>query len=156
MVHDELQIKVVLNGIILGIGWLFTYLNLNIETMFLYSILLGLDYITGLAKSTTLKIPITYHRMRNGIVSKFCLLSVPIVLAILAKIVGTNYEFILSWGITILALSEGYSIISNIYTVKTKETLPEYEAIAIIGKKIRRIIERLEGDNNGNDKGTYK
>ena len=39
--------------------------------------------------------------------------------------------------------AEVYSIISNIYTIKSGEELPEYDAIAIIDKKLRNVLMRI-------------
>ena len=80
--------------------------------------------------------------MKYGIISKFSLLLIPLVLAIAAKAVSADFSYVLIVGINILVLSEVYSIVGNIYSVRTKEELPEYDAVAMIGKKIRAMLIR--------------
>ena len=71
---------------------------------------------------------------------------IPIVIAIGAKAVGADSHYVLISGMYILILSEVYSIIGNIYSTRTKEEFPEYDALAMIGKQIRTILLRQSGE----------
>lgn len=142
----EATLTVVFNFITICCGGMMAYLGLDKEAILLFSILLVIDYITGVAKACRLKHSITSNRMKYGLISKFSLILVPIVLAIGAKAVGADFKTVLMVGINILIISEVYSIISNIYSIRTKEELPEYDAVAILGHKIRSVLLKYSED----------
>ena len=132
--------KVVFNFFTVCIGGMLTYLGLNGESFFLFSVLLVIDYITGVAKAYRLGHCITSNKMKYGVLSKLSLLLIPVVLAIGAKAVGADFKTVLMVGINILVLSEIYSIIGNIYSIRTKDELPEYDVVAMLGKRIRNVL----------------
>ena len=147
MLETTALIKILYNSIVILISSILAYLNIEKEPMMLLSILLVIDYFTGLHKAKTLGYSITSNKMKYGCISKMLLLLIPIVIAIGAKSVGTGFEYALLVGINILIISEIYSIIGNIYSSRTKEELPEWDAVAIIGKKIRTFLIKLSGEN---------
>lgn len=124
----------------LHLGILVTYLGLNGESFSLLAVLLLIDYVTGILKARAIEESITSNRMKYGIVSRLSLLLIPIVLAIGAKATGADFKFVLLVGINMLVISEVYSIISNIYAIRTRQELPEYDVISILGKKIRAFL----------------
>lgn len=135
-------IKVIFNFFTVCIGGMLTYLGLNGEAFFLFSMLLIIDYMTGVAKAYRLGHCITSNKMKYGVLSKLSLLLIPVVLAIGAKAVGADFKTVLMVGINILVLSEIYSIIGNIYSIRTKDELPEYDVVAMLGKRIRNVLIR--------------
>ena len=40
-------------------------------------------------------------------------------------------------------LSELYSIVSNVYAIKTGDNLPEVEVLSLIGAKIKKLMEAV-------------
>ena len=146
MVETTAFIKVFYNFIVIFISSMLVYLDLEKEPMFFFAVLLVIDYITGLYKAKILGHSITSNKMKYGCISKLLLLLIPIVLAIGAKSVGADMDKALLVGINILIISEIYSIIGNIYSARTKEEFPEWDAVAMIGKMIRNILLRLLGD----------
>ena len=148
MIEATTTIKIIWNTLVLIFSSLLAYLEISQEPFTLFAILLMLDYITGLMKAKTLNISITSNKMKYGILSKLSLLIIPIVIAIGAKAVGADSHYVLLSGMYILIMSEVYSIIGNIYSTRTKEELPEYDAVAMIGKKIRDFLILKSGDKN--------
>ena len=144
MVETTAFIKVFYNFIVIFISSMLVYLDLEKEPMFFFAVLLVIDYITGLYKAKILGH--SSNKMKYGCISKLLLLLIPIVLAIGAKSVGADMDKVLFVGINILIISEIYSIIGNIYSARTKEEFPEWDAVAMIGKMIRNILLRLSGD----------
>jgi len=55
--------------------------------------------------------------------------------------VGVSAEHFMEWGLSLLIVSEGYSSIQNIYTVRTGKILPEYDVISVILKKISEYLD---------------
>lgn len=146
MIETTAFIKVFYNFVVIFISSLLAYLNIEKDPIMLLSILLVIDYFTGLHKARTLGHSITSNKMKYGVVSKLMLLLIPMVLAIGAKGVGADFDFVLLVGINILIISEVYSIIGNIYSSRTKEEFPEWDAVAMIGKMIRNILLKKSGD----------
>lgn len=136
---------IIYNTLLAGFATLLTYLGLNKEAFTLFAVLLIIDYVTGVGKARIIGQSITSNRMKYGIASKMVLLFIPIVLAIGAKIINQPSDSILFVGVNILVLSEVYSIIGNIYSMRTKEELPEIDAVAAIGRFIRDKLIALGG-----------
>lgn len=136
----SVYVKAVINFFTISCSGLFAYLDINTEAFFLFALLLLIDYVTGVWKASCLGHSITSNKMKYGILSKLSLLLIPVVLAIGAKAVGADFKAVLLVGINILVLSETYSIIGNIYSIRTKDELPEYDAVAMLGNKIRAVL----------------
>lgn len=136
---------IIYNTLLAGFATFLTYLGLNKEAFTLFAALLLIDYVTGVGKAGIIGQSITSNRMKYGIASKMVLLFIPIVLAIGAKIINQPSDSILFIGVNILVLSEVYSIIGNIYSMRTKEELPEIDAVAAIGRFIRDKLIALGG-----------
>lgn len=146
MLEATTTIKTIWNFLIVLLSGVLAYLEISQEPFTIFAILLVIDYITGVWKAKTLGISITSNKMKYGLISKLSLLIIPIVLAMGAKATGADYHYILLSGMYILILSEVYSIIGNIYCMNTGEELPEYDAVAMLGKQIRNILIRNSGD----------
>lgn len=146
MLETTAFIKFFYNFIVILISSMLAYLELDKEPMFFFAVLLIIDYITGLYKAKILGHSITSNKMKYGCISKMLLILVPIVLAIGAKSVGADMDKALIVGINILIISEIYSIIGNIYSARTKQEFPEWDAVAMIGKMIRNLLLKLSGD----------
>lgn len=140
-------IKIFWNTFVVLFSGILAYLQISQEPFTLFAILLVIDYLTGLAKARTLGHSITSNKMKYGLISKFSLIVVPLVVAMGAKALGADSHYVLTSGMYILILSEVYSIIGNIYSTRTKEEFPEYDALAMIGKQIRTILIRNSGDD---------
>ena len=148
MIELTTAIKIVWNTLVVILSSILAYLEIAQEPFFLYALLLLIDYATGLLKAKTLNISITSNKMKYGILSKLSLLIIPIVIAIGTKALGADGHYALMSGMYILVLSEVYSIIGNIYSTRTKEELPEYDAVAMVGKRIRNFLIIRSGDKD--------
>jgi len=141
--------KFVAFSVALAYSSIMAYLGVDKEAFGLFASLLLIDYLTGLIKARRLGHSITSNKMKYGIFSKFVLILIPFTMAILSKIIGAqNYDMVLYMGMNILAISEFYSIVGNIYSIRTKKELPEYDVVAALGNKVRRFMMRWEGDND--------
>lgn len=148
MIETTTAIKIVWNFFIVLFSGVLSYLEISQEPFTLFAILLIIDYLTGVMKAKVLGISITSNKMKYGVISKLSLLLIPITIAIGAKAVGADSHHILLAGMYILIFSEVYSIIGNIYSIRTKEELPEYDAVSVIGKKIRTFLILKSGDKD--------
>ena len=127
------------------LGVFLNYIGLDNDIVFFYAILLLMDYGTGLLKAIALKESITSNKMKYGIISKMILLIIPLALAITATMLKVHgIQSILFIGISILSVSELYSIIGNVYSIRQGKEFPEIEPLAILGKRIEKILEGLK------------
>ena len=125
-----------------AIAWVLTYTGINAEVFGIFSALVVTDFVTGILKARTLGQSITSNKAKYGVASKFSLVLLPIVMAAGAKAIGQDAGTLFVWGMNLLIISEVYSIIGNIYTVRSGTELPEWDVISLLGKRIR---ERFEG-----------
>ena len=135
--------KVGFTSVLGAISWVLTYAGINKEVFAIFAVLVVIDFITGIGKAYILKQSITSNKAKYGVLSKFSLIFLPVVMALAAKGVGANATTFFTWGMNLLIMSELYSIIGNIYSIRNGKELPEWDVVALLGRKIR---EKFEGD----------
>lgn len=134
----------VFHSIVIGVfASMLSYLSIDKEAMYIYFILLGMDLVTGVVASFIVYEAISIARFYAGILSKFMLFIVPIVVALIVKIQGDSLLWFIKWTVIVLAVSEGISIFNNVQKSRGKAPLPEFDAISMIGSKLRVVLERL-------------
>jgi len=137
--------KVIFATIVSAFGWVLTYTGIDTEVFAIFSALIVMDFLTGIGKARQLGQSISSNKAKYGVVSKISLLTLPIVMAAGAKAVGQDASVIFVWGMNLLIVSEVYSIIGNIHTIRTGTQLPEWDVISLLGKRIR---EQFEGKSD--------
>ena len=135
------------NGL-LGLGaWALMYTGLPAEPAAILAVLMCVDFVAGISKSRVTGIPVTSHRIKVGTISKCGVLTVPLVMALTAKGLGVEFNWIVSWSISVLILSESYSIIANVFAIRTGKIAPEWDAVSLILSKIRSVVDILDKRN---------
>lgn len=109
--------------------------------------LIVIDLITGVTKTISIRKKPTSTRLANGVFSKLVLLFLPVCVAIAVKGLGLDYKVLIDTTLSILILSELYSIVGNIYTIRTKKEVEEFDAVSMLLKVIRKYINRILGDD---------
>ena len=137
---NENVLTVIFSIVAVTISSMLSYLGLSSEVMGLYLFLLTADYISGVMKALVFR-ELSCLKMKAGLLTKISMLALPIVLAATMKIVGIEAQKTFEWGLGLLAISECYSFIGNIYTMKTGKYLPKIDALVILGDRIRLIIK---------------
>ena len=110
------------------------------------SILMMVDFALGIGKSYRMRIPITSYRMKLGVISKVGMLLIVISFGLAFTHGGFLIEELqdyIGWVLWVFILSELYSIVSNVYAIKTGDNLPEVEVLSIIGKKLKSLMEAV-------------
>ncbi|QDF29003.1 phage holin family protein [Halarcobacter anaerophilus] len=128
------------NGSAIAVSSFFVYLGLDKEAILFFAVLLLIDYITGLGKALAIKESITSNKMKYGILSKLSLLIIPITVAIAGKSANVDMTYIIYASMNVLVLSEVYSIIANIYSMRTHKELPEFDVTRLLARKIKVIL----------------
>lgn len=126
------------------VSWLLVIAGLNSEAFYILAVLLLIDFITGLWKASALGHNVTSNKMKYGVISKLSLLVIPIVIGLGVRALGQDASQLLLISINILILSEMYSIIGNVYSARTAQELPEFDALSAIAKAIRK---KLSGES---------
>lgn len=147
MIEATTTIKIVWNFFIAIISGLLTYLDLDAEAIVVLTVLLGVDYATGLFKARRIKESITSNKMKYGVASKMILLVIPISIALGAKGVDVEMGMLVIVCVNILIFSELYSILGNIACITSGKVLPEIDAPSIIAKQIRNFLIKQAGED---------
>lgn len=135
----------VIGNTLLAVGaWVLLYTGLPAEPAAILGTLMAIDFAAGCFKSHAIGRSITSQRMRVGLMSKFGVMAIPLVLALAAKGLGVDFKWIVNWSISLFILSETYSIISNIYTARTGNDVPEFDAVSAILKRVRALLNSLD------------
>jgi phage-related holin len=141
----DYKLDVGLSIITAAIASVFAFLGLNEVQFIILASLMGMDMLTGIAKTYRVdRSSITSHRMGIGVISKVLYLLIPIIIALGMK--GLNIEFgewLIAFTINALILTETYSNIANIYTFKTLKCVQEIDATSYILRVIKNQLDRL-------------
>ena len=141
--------KVLFSTVVGLFASLTAYLNINTEVLALYFTLLAIDLSTGVLAAFVVKETMTLSRFNAGIISKFLMFIIPIVVAIIVKIQGDDLLWFIKWTLVVLATSEAISIINNVQKATKKKPLPELDAVALVTTKLRDMIEMLFNKSSG-------
>lgn len=119
------------------------YLNLPIEPVAILAVLLLIDYITGVLKVFILKGSLRSYRAIAGLLTKGSILLLVFSLAFMAKGINLDFQLYLQIFVSVLIISETYSIFGNVYSCIAKVEIEEFDAVALVIKKVRFFIEKL-------------
>lgn len=121
-------------------------IHIPISAFLTLTVLMLIDVVVGLGRSYRLQIPITSYRIKLGVISKLgvllIVLSVGLAFTHSGLVVEDLKEYIqlILW---LFILSELYSIVSNVYAIKTGDNLPEVEVLSLLGTKLKKLMEAL-------------
>lgn len=139
--------KVLINAIVVAIGFLLSYSGLTKEIVLAYIMLLSLDYITGIIASYKVCDEITSNRMIRGLFYKISLLFVLFGLGFFAKMIMMDTEAKEIFFIPILIMlgaGELFSLVANVHCIKTGKRHKEEIVITdYILRFIKKIIDKL-------------
>lgn len=139
--------KVLINAIVVAIGFLLSYSGLTKEIVLAYIMLLSLDYITGIMASYKVCDEITSSRMIRGLFYKISLLFVLFGLGFFTKMIMMDTEAKEIFFIPILIMlgaGELFSLVANVHCIKTGKRHKEEIVITdYILRFIKKIIDKL-------------
>ena len=137
--HQSLPILIfnVVSGIV---AWIAAYTGSPIEPAVILATLMIFDFFAGVSAAYKRGDAITSQKMKLGVIGKFLILLIPLTVALISK--GTDVELgqVVTWLVYVLIVSEGYSVISNTVCFHTGRRLPELDAMALIGNKLKDIL----------------
>ncbi len=118
------------------------YLNIPQESLWVLGSLMIIDTITGVAKQYKVEsIGITSKRMNIGIMTKFVTLMFLFSGWLVINFFKIEPDYYVQTVLSVLIMAEFYSIIQNVYAVRTGIILPEYDVISIALKRLTGAIQ---------------
>lgn len=139
----SLTIKALYNLIAWSFAGLLTYLKLPVEMMGIYVALLTIDLVTGWMAAFVIGEILSMTRFLAGFLTKFLMIIIPVVIALIMKMQGAALIWFIEWTIIVLAVSEGISIFNNVLKAKGEQPLPKLDALAMISDKLRVVLESI-------------
>lgn len=124
-------------------------IGLSSESYAILALFMVIDTIIGIIKAYVLYggRSIKSQKLTLGIVKKLTVLIVPLLLAWGGRGAGIDLTLIAQSAIGVLVLSELYSILGGIYSIRTKEEIHEFDAVSLFLRKMQTFIERLLKEN---------
>lgn len=120
----------------------FVFLNIPQEQIGILAILMLIDWITGVGKQLRVdKTNVTSYRMGLGVMKKAWVILLLMSGGLVIKSFKLDPWVYVETALSILIMSEFYSIIQNVYAIRTWVILPEYDAISVTLKKLASFIE---------------
>jgi toxin secretion/phage lysis holin len=120
------------------------FINEYAEQLVVLMLFMIVDFITGIAKSYMLNERFSYHRASAGVITKFTTLLIPFLLNFFSN--GTQHydsqiTNILPYGLSLLIAIEFYSILGNLYSMRTKKELEDKDLLSFFILKLRKFFE---------------
>lgn len=84
----------------------------------------------------------------NGLVSKLLFAIIPLTVAYTGQGIGVDLIPFATGTLSILILATGYSIIGNIYTIRTGIVVKEFDAVRLILNAFRKLLENVMPDSH--------
>ena len=136
----------IVNTSTLFISSVLSSIHIPISAFLTLTILMAIDVVVGLGRSYRLQIPITSYRIKLGVISKLGVLLIVLSFGLAfthSGLVIDDLKGYIQLTLWLFILSELYSIVSNVYAIKTGDNLPEVEVLSLIGAKIKKLMEAI-------------
>lgn len=128
----------------LSFWWILEWFGIAKDGFLIMSILLLVDWVFGIVSSYILWREIKSRTMWVGLVKKVTRWLLPFIVAWALKWTWMPWiEILLTAIIWIIVFSETYSIIWHIYSINTKEELPEIDAFKMLLGKLANFFKKL-------------
>ena len=121
----------------------FIFLQIDIDIVKILSILMITDTVLGVIKSIYVsKLRFTFKKLLWGIVSKSTILLIPMILALVALVLGFDFKWLVELVLKILVVSEAISAITNILSIKEKKNIEDTDYISRLLHAIRNFFDK--------------
>ena len=127
-------------GAVASVAWWLTlagileYFQLSWEVTAIFATLLILDFVFWVSDAYIEdKQQVTSEKMWRGLAKKVCKFLLPLIVVLVLKWIGfENLEMVITTILSILIITEWYSIIWHIYSINTWEHLSEIDAFSLL------------------------
>ena len=120
------------------------FVSLSPESYSILAVFMIVDTFTGIVRSGVIKgwKSVTSHELTSGILAKCLVILVPFLLALAGKGIGLQLDIIAKSALNVLILSELYSILSNIQSIRLKKDIAEFDAVNYLLGTLRAFLEK--------------
>jgi hypothetical protein len=94
-----------------------------------------------LIKSVKLEIRLEFKILIWGLITKLSILFIPFFIAILGKILGHDFLYIVNVFIYIIIINDSFSIITNILSIRTGQTYKNEDFIEVAMNALRGLFK---------------
>lgn len=121
------------------------YLGITSVSVEVLAGLIVTDVVCGILKAGTVFgwQSVRSSVLQRGVIAKALVMIVPMVLALVGRGVGIDVGFLAQSTINVLILSEAYSIIGNIYAIRTGNAKVEFDAVAYVLSSVKNILKKI-------------
>lgn len=134
----------------------FLFLDIDTDIVKILAILMAVDTVLGVFKAIRLSKKISFKKLIWGMITKISVLIVPMILALVAKALSFDFSWFVAAVLNILVLSEAFSSITNIISIKEGKELENHDFITKLLHTVRggltKIIEKIFQTINPDDK----
>ena len=121
----------------------FLFLDIDTDIVKILAILMAVDTVLGIFKAVRLKRKISFKRLVWGMITKVSVLIVPMILALVARALSFDFSWFVNAVLNILVLSEAFSAITNIISIKDAKELENTDFITKLLHSIRAGLSKL-------------
>ena len=127
-----------LSAFIIGLG-------LDFNSVVILAYLMVFDIVIGVLRSILIHGGNSFRSrlLTQGIISKLLVLFIPIILVYIGKGARMNFVPIADGMVSILVLSEGYSIFGHIQSIRIGKDVKEFDAISMVLGNVRSVLEKI-------------
>lgn len=135
---------------------IFIFLGMKTDVVKILFILMTIDSILGIVKALVLGQRFSFKKLLIGMTTKLTLLIVPFILALMAKALSFDFYYFVVAVMNIIVVSEGISCVTNIISIKTKETVENADYMTRLLQAIKnglhnqitKLLKIIEGEKN--------
>ena len=127
------------------------FLGLSTESYAILGALMIVDTITGVIRAGVVHgwRSVNSHNLSFGILSKMCLILIPLIVALAGRGSGVDLTIVAKGALSMLVLSETYSILGNMQSIRTRKDIAEFDAVNFVLAGLRHTIEKFFVDDKG-------
>jgi phage-related holin len=120
-------------------------LGMSMHSFSILFVFILLDMITGVWRVgiTTGWHAITSRAFINGLASKLLFIFIPLVIAYMGKGINLDLTAFAGGALSLLIVGQAYSIVGNIYTIRSGKKVAEFDVVRIILGQIRNFLDRI-------------
>lgn len=120
------------------------WLGLNPQSVTIFATLMVIDVITGVTRAAIVEggQSVRSAILKRGILAKLLVLTALFSVALTGKGVGFDISTLVQSAVNVLILGELYSILGNIYSVRSGKHKVEFDAVAFLLARVRELIEK--------------
>ena len=120
------------------------YLGFETEVMAIFSTLMIIDVFTGITRAGVVEGRSALRSAigTRGILAKILLITALFSVALAGKGVGVEAAALANGAMGVLILSEAYSILGNIHSIRTRKPKAEFDAVTWMLAQVRFLLEK--------------